>query len=142
MTNDTKRNDDHQTPQRKTDHAPDPYLYDLFARILPSPKSFWITDLDLVLRDRAGNFMIVEVKRRLADLTHNQRTTIAVVDKLIKAGVEATGGQVTANGHTMDVSFKGSHLLQFENTTAEDGRIFWDREEVTLEELARIMSFQ
>ena len=38
--------------------------------------------------------------------------------------------------------YYGFHLLQFEKTTFEDGKVFFDRKEVTKEELIKLMSFE
>lgn len=131
-----------QPPGRRTDHAPDPYLYDFFYQNLPDGFQYFVTDLDLVIRNRAGDLMLVEVKRKNADPPIHQRVTLAILDKLIRAGLKQfPGGRIPVDGWTVNVSYHGCHLLQFENTTAEDGRVYWDREEVNFSQLIDRLSF-
>jgi len=40
------------------------------------------------------------------------------------------------------IDYRGYHLIQFEHEGPEDGKIFFDRKEVTSEKLARILSFK
>jgi len=128
---------------RRTDHAPDPYLQDFFHQNLPHGYNYFVTDLDLVIRTREGKIMIVEVKRKCADVPTHQRITLAIIDKLIRAGLEKyADGKISIGEWTVNVSsYAGCHLLQFENTTAEDGRIYWDGHEITVSELVDRLSF-
>jgi len=41
-----------------------------------------------------------------------------------------------------DPNYKGFHLVQFENTSPDDGKIYLDREEITKEELIKFLRFE
>jgi hypothetical protein len=130
--------------RRRTQHAPDAYLMDWTAENLPSCESFFITDLDMVVRDRKGNMLIAEVKRRSATMTPQQRTTYELISELIKEGIKANpdGIIVPSMRYPVKVNYLGVHLLQFENTTFEDGQIFWDKTPISTEQLKGILSFE
>ncbi len=126
---------------RKTQYAGDPYLMDWIGRNLPAKQSFFVTDVDLVLRDRRGRLMLLEVKRKGAPVKRHQRTTLHLLDKLIRAGIEARE-VFDVGGIEIRPQYYGLHLVTFQNTTFEDGKVYFDRQPVTEEELARILSFK
>ena len=128
----------------RTEHAPDRYLMDWTAEHLPDCQSFYISDIDMLVRDRAGNFLIAEIKRRGAEMNHHQRATYELLDELIKAGIQANpkGIIIPSMRYPLKLKYKGIHLLQFENTTFEDGQIFWDKKQITPEHLEQILNFK
>lgn len=128
----------------KTDHAPDPYLMSWTAENLPEAFTYFLTDLDLIVRDRKGNLMLVEIKRRAAEMDTHQQATYELFDALIKLGIEASpqGVKVASLRFPIRPTYQGFHLLQFENTTFENGAIYWDNQPVTPEQLKQILSFQ
>ncbi|MCB0644699.1 MAG: hypothetical protein KDC44_23805, partial [Phaeodactylibacter sp.] len=73
---------------RRTDHASDPYLLDWTSRNLPSPESYFISDVDLVIRNRSGCLMLIEIKRFLTTCKEHQKTTLRMLDALIRAGLD------------------------------------------------------
>jgi hypothetical protein len=85
------------------------------------------TNLDYIW----GNYnqlkwMMIEEKRWKAPLRQAQRDLIEVLDQSCK----------------QDPMYEGFHLLQFERTSPEDGRIWWDEKEITKEELLQLLSFR
>jgi hypothetical protein len=44
--------------------------------------------------------------------------------------------------YPVQIKYKGFYLLQFENTTFENGRIWWDYCEVTPDKIKQILSFE
>ena len=128
----------------RTEHAPDKYLMDWTAEHLPDCQSFYISDIDMLVRDRAGNFLIAEIKRRGAEMNHHQRTTYELLDKLIRAGIKANpkGIIIPSMRYPVKLNYKGVHLLQFENTSFEDGQIFWDKTPITPDKLKLILRFE
>ena len=125
---------------RKTDFVGDPYLMDWIGRTLPDKFSFYVTDVDLVLRNREGALMLIEVKRKSAPVKRHQRTTLFLLDSLIR---EALYHRRTfpADGYQVTPTYYGLHLITFTNTTFEDGAVLFDRDPVTEEELAALLSF-
>lgn len=117
----------------------DRYLYNWTNRNLPDKKLFFVTDIDMVLRNREGDLMLVEVKRQKAEPSPSQRRTLKVLDRLIKDGLRFNNGEISIDGHEMPINYHGLHLLQFERSTFEDGKVFFDREEVSEEKLVSIL---
>ena len=128
----------------RTEHAPDPYLMGWTAEHLPDCESYFISDIDMLIRDRAGNLLLAEIKRRGAEMNHHQRTTYELLDKLIKAGIKANpkGIIIPSMRYPLKINYKGVHLLQFENTTFENGPIFWDKKPISPEQLKLILRFE
>lgn len=129
--------------RRRTEHVgPETELFDWFGANLPNAHHFYVTDLDMIIRDRSGNLMLVEVKRKGFKTKHHQKRTFQVLDRLIRAGIKATLGKVHVDGFPMPVTYKGLHLLEFENTNFEDGQVRWDNREIDEFKLIQILSFQ
>ena len=126
---------------RKTGFVGDPYLMDWIGRNLPDKNNFFVTDVDLVLRNRDGALMLIEVKRKGAPVKRHQRTTLFLLDSLIR---EALYHRRTfpADGYSVTPTYYGLHLITFTNTTFEDGAVMFDRDQVTEEELAALLSFE
>ena len=125
---------------RKTDFVGDPYLMDWIGRNLPDKYSFYVTDVDLVIRNRQGAIMLIEVKRKDAAVKRHQRTTLFLLDSMIRAALRS---QTTfkADGYTITPTYYGLHLVTFANTTFENGAVYFDRDQVTEAELAALLSF-
>lgn len=125
---------------RKTDFVGDPYLMDWIGRNLPDKYHFWATDIDLILRNRDGAFMLIEVKRKGAPVKRAQRTTLFLIDSMIRQALR-TRRTFTADGYTITPTYYGLHLITFANTNFENGEVYFDRDPVTEEELAALLSF-
>ena len=125
---------------RKTDFVGDPYLMDWIGRNISDKYSFYVTDVDLVIRNRQGAIMLIEVKRKGAAVKRHQRTTLFLLDSMIRAALRS---QTTfkADGYTITPTYYGLHLVTFANTTFENGAVYFDRDQVTEEELAALLSF-
>ena len=125
-------------------HAPDPYLQTWTRENLPEPENYYITDADMIIRNRNGNLMLIEVKRRNAEMRSAQRATYQILDALIRSGadVNKAGLKIDCMRFPVKIKYKGFHLLQFENTTFKDGRVFWDHCEVSEQQLTEILSFK
>lgn len=128
------------TKYRFSEHAPDPYLMDWMSQHLPGARNYFVTDVDLVIRNRQGCMMIVEVKRKGAKLKPHQRNTLAIIDTLIRAGIQMTGNTIAVDGMPIPVYYVGYFTLTLEGTTFEDGRIFFDGHEVSEQQLITILS--
>jgi len=94
---------------------------------LRSDKGYLATDIDFVWRNyKTGEFMLVEEKRYRSAMTYSQCKTFSVLDEHFMT-------------HPL---YKGFHLLQFENTSPDDGKIYWDRKEITVDKLIELLQFK
>jgi len=74
------------------------------------------------------SWRLIEEKRFMANLKPDQRLTYRWLHKKIMK--------------LKDVTYKGIHLLQFENTNPEDGKIFLNRKLITKKELLDFLLFK
>lgn len=91
-------------------------------------------NLDIIWWHKEGynkepkKWMLIEEKRYMASLKGDQKTTFNWLhNKIMKIN---------------DITYQGFHLLQFEKTSPEDGKIFWDNKEITKNELLEILQFR
>lgn len=84
------------------------------------------TDIDFVWEDyKADYFMLLETKEYMAEVTFSQRKLFNRLHNALQ----------NING------YKGYHLLQFEKTSPENGKIYLDRKEITKAELIKFLQF-
>lgn len=89
-----------------------------------SSTGFSASDIDFILWNwKTKKVMLLEIKTRNGDLRKGQRMMFELLHKWLTIGV---------NGRW---KYCGFHLVQFEKTTFEDGRTYFDRNEVTEQEL-------
>ena len=124
----------------KTEHG-DKYILDFTAEHLPNVGMF-ISDVDLVIRQKDGSICLVEIKRFMSVMKPNQRNTYNILQFLLSAGATALNGKCEINGQTFKVNVKPPILLTFERTTFEDGRAYIGNLEVSKAEAAQILSFE
>lgn len=133
-----------QTTYRKTDFVGDPYIFDFIGTHCPDASQFFASDVDLVLRTRDGGLMLVEVKRKGAGIKRHQAVTYRILDKALRQlhgeriHIQLKDGSTV----TITVDYKGVHLLVFENTTFEDGPVYFDGHLVTADQLAEILAMK
>lgn len=112
-----KRNDEHSTE------------FGLWLREQPeidSKLGYIATNLDYIWENyKTSNWMYIEEKRFMTQPTWSQQCQF---DRLIQ--------------RTKNDKFYGFHLLQFEYKSPEDGKIFWDKKEITKSELLLILQFK
>jgi len=96
------------------------------------PQSGWsTTDVDFVLNNyRAKRLALVEVKCRRANYGQGQEIILKMLQNMLVRGVEMYP----------EYTFAGLWLIQFENETPYDGRIWVDGIEVTEAQLRECMS--
>ncbi|MEM6320641.1 MAG: hypothetical protein AAF960_23430 [Bacteroidota bacterium] len=130
----------------KTKYAADPYMILWTAEHLPNKKSFFISDLDLIIRDARNDkehIMLIEIKRYMGKVAVCQQSTFDVLHKLINAGLHALKNQVRCkNGISHKIKYHGFHLLQFERSSFEDGKVYFDGKEVSEQQLINVLSFK
>ena len=78
------------------------------------------------LNHKTGKFMLLEEKRFMAILTFTQSKIFQILHNTFKSNLD----------------YCGFHLIQFEKTGPEDGKIFWDNKEINKETLKRFLSFK
>jgi len=94
---------------------------------LDSKLGYVATNIDYVWRNyKTKKFMIIEEKRHNGDITLAQKQIFGIINFVCKK----------------HPNYKGFHLLKFENTNPEDGKMYWDDKEISKKELIRILKFQ
>lgn len=128
----------------KTAHSVDPDWLEFTGENLPDRQDYWITDIDSVLRSRDGHLMLLELKRNGRGVSPQQRTTLLLLDAILKAGLKALHNRVPVPGleHPLQVDYRGVHLLQLSGYDFETSSFTWDRQEISKEELIRKLSFE
>jgi len=83
-----------------------------------------VTDLDFIFRDYGSNkIQLIESKIKKGSMNYGQSKTFEVLDKIIIEGCKKN-----------NIDYKGFHLVRFENFSPEDGKIFWVKNRVGIEE--------
>jgi len=115
------------TRQRNDKHSTE---FGEWLRIQPEIDSkigYIATNLDYVWGNyKTGEWMLIEEKRYMADVTWSQKQQMVKLHKSIEK---------------IKSKFKGTHLIQFEKTSPEDGKIFLDRQEITKDRLIEFLRF-
>ena len=111
------------TRQRNDGHSTE---FGLWLRKQPeidSKLGFVTTNLDYIWENyKTGQWMLIEEKRCMADLSYSQGKQIKKLVDSIK-----------------DKNFKGFYLIQFENLSPEDGKIYLNHKEITKLELIKFL---
>jgi hypothetical protein len=102
-------------------------------------------NLDAVIRDRSGKFMLVARRyRNLNDLSEGKATALKVLDALIKEGMKATGGTITVPSmdYPMPLKYHGLHLFEHDVLDIAAGPMYWDNEQLPLKSIIQKFTFQ
>jgi protoporphyrinogen oxidase len=122
------------TKKRKDEHSTEFGLWIREQDSVDSYKGYRNYNLDVIWWKKKGfekqpeMWMLIEEKRHMAECSKDQALTYTWLHNKIKL--------------LNDETYKGIHLLQFEKTNPEDGKIYWDRKEVTKEQLIEILQFK
>ncbi len=104
---------------------------------LPSstrPSCFTTYDVDFVLRNYSTNRLaFVEMKCYQCEPAYGQRLTMELIDESMRLGILARNEHYGIK--SMQWTWCGYWLLQFENTKPDDGRIWLNSYELTEEQL-------
>lgn len=93
---------------------------------LDSKLGFVATNVDYIWENyKTGEWMIIEEKRNMKRPKFYQERIFNRLAECCKH----------------DKKFCGFHILIFERSNPEDGRIYWDDKEITKEELIKILRF-
>jgi len=112
------------TRKRNDSHSTEFGLWLRDQREIDSGIGFIATNIDFMWSNyKTGQWMIIEEKRYKSDPSRSQRGQFN----------QLHGACLGADGYC------GLHLIQFENTSPEDGLIWLDRKEITRDELVRFL---
>ena len=90
-----------------------------------------VTDLDFLLYNyKTKKIMFMEVKTRHCELKRWQKIIFRNLHNWVKKGIDE------------DWTYQGYHLIQFENTNFEDGKVFFDYIESNEEKIIKILSLK
>ena len=97
----------------------------------PSSTGLLITDIDWLLYNHiTKRFMLIEEKTNGANVEFPQSKIFTFLHNVIKEGIK----------NNADYQYMGFHTIVFENYTFDDGKCFWDGEEITQDELIAKLS--
>jgi hypothetical protein len=117
------------TKTKKCTYKSESTQFSLWLREIPelcSSKGFVATDIDFMWSNyKTDEWMLIEEKRYNGAMSMCQRRLLEKIDSACKD----------------DPTYKGMHLLVFERTTPDDGRIYWDNQEISKKDLIDILRF-
>jgi len=135
---------------RKTNFSHDPTFFDWCGKSLTSAaEGMYIGDIDICQRlsrqkDGFEHIQFIEIKRRMAEPKNHQRVLMQMLHGIFRmADGESFPIKLGKSNFSIKVKFHGVHLLQFEKENFTDGgRLYWDRQEVSQEQLISKMNFE
>lgn len=106
----------------------------------------WIQDIDGLIRDRHGNLMLLEIKRRDYTPKPYQARNMALIDEILRAGIDQLGGvvKITINGKTEThaLRYHGFKLLQLSGETFDGSKFTIDGKPISAEDLVKLLRFE
>ena len=116
-----------QTRKRNDNHSTEFGLWLREQKDIASNLGYVATNLDYIWENyKTKYWMLIEEKRYMAELTYAQGEQYKnLFNNIVKSD-----------------HFKGIHLLQFENTNPEDGKIYLNGKEITKEQLLMFLKFE
>lgn len=88
------------------------------------------TNIDFVWRNyKTGQIMLIEEKRYMGELTMAQDGTFCIIDNALKNSI-------------LKSVYYGFHLIRFENTNPEDGKIYLNNILISKEDLIKFLKFE
>lgn len=114
------------TQKRRDDHSTEFGLWIREQPEIDSGLGFIATNIDYVWRNyKTDQWMLIEEKRFGHKLKYYQKEIFRLLNWCCKH----------------QPHFFGFHILTFENTSPDDGKIFWDEKEITKAELLSYLTF-
>ena len=104
-----------------------------------------LMDIDLVVRDRTGNMMLLEIKARGKIINPQQRATLSILHAALSLLNNKVVKLFLSKCMYVENTLKywGCHLLQFEKGEADfSGKVWLDGKEVTKEDVIAFLNFQ
>lgn len=115
------------TKQRNDNHSTE---FGLWLRNQPeidSKDGYLATNIDYMWRNyKTGKWMLIEEKRYNSEIKFWQHKMFVILHKLCR----------------LDKNFKGFHLIVFESTSPDDGKIFLDKKEINRDILIKFLRFE
>ena len=116
------------------------------AQKLASPHDLYMSDIDAMIRDRAGNIRLLEIKRLNYEPKPYQARNMALLDAILKAGIEALAGRVEIeiNGRRErhSVTYHGFNLLQLSGESFFDSEFTLDGSAMDASQLSQQLNFK
>lgn len=115
------------TQKRRDEHSTEFGLWLREQRQLDSGLGYVATNIDYVWENyKTGAWMIIEEKRYRSQPKFYQKRIFERLDRYCK----------------QDKVFHGVHVLVFENTSPDDGKIYWDGKQITKDQLLELLTFK
>lgn len=115
------------------------------SQALASPLDLYMSDIDAFIRDRAGNIRLLEIKRRNYEPKPYQARNMALLDTILKAGIEALGGKVEIeiNGRRErhEITYHGFNLLQLSGDSFFNSEFTFDGETMDASAIGDLLKF-
>jgi len=115
------------TRQRNDSHSTE---FGIWLRVQPqidSSLGFLASNIDYCWTNyKTGEWMFIEEKCYNTAIKYWQKKLFSIIHNVCRA----------------DKKYRGFHLLVFENTSPEDGKIFLDNKEISKEQLLNFLSFK
>ena len=80
---------------------------------------------------RSGHIMLIEEKCFMGKPSLAQRDTHGIVHQALEYACSRIPFKRELKGRTSSIKYHGYHILQFENTGPQDGKIYWDGQEIS-----------
>ena len=116
------------------------------AQKLASPHDLYMSDIDAMIRDRAGNIRLLEIKRLNYEPKPYQARNMALLDAILKAGIEALAGKVEIeiNGRRErhNIKYHGFNLLQLSGESFFSSEFTLDGEAMNASQLSQQLNFK
>lgn len=114
------------TRQRNDNHSTELGVWLRQQKEIDSSLGYVASNIDYIWSNyKTGEWMLIEEKRHMSDITYCQKNLF----KKLRLAIQ-------------DKLFKGFHLVQFENTGPDDGKIYLNRKEITKESFIKFLQFK
>jgi len=118
------------TTKEHTNNRDLAFSYWVRSNLPDSSTGFLVSDLDFILQNyKTKKIMLLEIKTRNADMKQWQSKLFKQIDKWIRKSIDA------------EWEYLGFHLIQFENTYFDDGKVYFDRKESNEKAIKKALSF-
>ena len=96
-----------------------------------SSTGYSVSDLDFIIWNwKTKKIILLEIKTRMSTPRKGQYLMWNNIERWIQNGIDS------------DWMFYGFHFIKFENTNFADGKVYYDDEEITENDLNRILSLE
>ena len=115
------------TRKRIDSHSTEFGLWLREQKEIDSSLGFVATNIDYIWHNyRTGHWMLIEEKRHNSQLTYSQLGVFKIIDAACR----------------QDLNYGGLHIIRFEQTSPDDGRIYLDGLEITAKQLISFLRLE